>query len=120
MRRNIRLSIIETPSNTGRRAAAAFQISFSYPERYKAQLVVSQLVTRFTESNVNVERGATQLTSNFLSDELNAAKANLNRLDKEMTQFRMENAGRLPDQHPHDAVDVDDALDAPRVGGEVI
>src|SRR5262249_48969319 len=98
MRRDIRLSILETPSAGGRKQAAAFQISFSYPERYKAQLVVAQLVTKFTESNVNVERSSTVLTNNFLNDELNAAKANLDRLDKEITQFRTENAGRLPDQ----------------------
>ena len=98
MRRNIKLSILETPSNTGRKMAAAFQISFSYPERYKAQLVVGQLVAKFTESNVNVERNSTVLTNNFLNDELNSAKQHLDRLDKEMTQFRMENAGKLPDQ----------------------
>jgi uncharacterized protein involved in exopolysaccharide biosynthesis len=98
MRRDIKLAILETPSNSGKKMAAAFQISFSYPERYKAQLVVAQLVTKFTESNVNVERNSTVLTNNFLNDELNGAKANLDRLDKEMTQFRTENAGRLPDQ----------------------
>src|SRR6476620_2016700 len=98
MRRDIKLTLVETPSNTGKKIAAAFQISFSYPERYKAQLVVAQLVTKFTESNVNVERSSTVLTNNFLNDELNAAKANLDRLDREMTQFRQENAGRLPDQ----------------------
>src|SRR5215831_10654370 len=98
MRRNIKLAILETPSNSGKKVAAAFQISFSYPERYKAQMVVQQLVTKFTESNVNVERNSTVLTNNFLNDELNAAKSHLDRLDKEMTQFRMENAGKLPDQ----------------------
>src|SRR5579883_3467707 len=86
MRRDIKLAILETPSNSGKKMAAAFQISFSYPERYKAQMVVQQLVTKFTESNVNVERSTTVLTNNFLNDELNAAKANLDRMDKEMTQ----------------------------------
>src|SRR5689334_23359545 len=92
MRKDIKLTILETPSSSGKKMAAAFQISFSYPERYKAQLVVAQLVTKFTESNVNVERTATVQTNNFLNDELNAAKSNLDRLDKEMTQFRMDNA----------------------------
>jgi uncharacterized protein involved in exopolysaccharide biosynthesis len=98
MRRDIKLSILETPSQSGKRTASAFQISFSYPERYKAQLVVAQLVTKFTEQNVTVLRNQANLTTNFLNDELNGAKANLDRLDKEMTQFRIENAGRLPDQ----------------------
>src|SRR5450755_237652 len=51
MWRDIHLTILETPSSAGRKTASAFQISVSYPERYKAQLVVAQLVTKFTEQN---------------------------------------------------------------------
>src|SRR5436190_23395233 len=51
MRRDVRLAILETPTSGGKKMASAFQISFSYPERYKAQAVVSQLVTKFTEQN---------------------------------------------------------------------
>jgi len=98
MRAKIRLNILETSTSGGKKTASAFQISFSYPERYKAQAVVAQLVTKFTEQNVAVLRNQSNLTTNFLNDELNAAKLNLDRLDKEVTQFRMENAGRLPDQ----------------------
>jgi uncharacterized protein involved in exopolysaccharide biosynthesis len=98
MRKNIKLVILETPASAGRRAASAFQIQFSYFDRYKAQAVVRELVTKFTESNVAVSRGQANLTTSFLTDELNAAKASLDRLDKEVTQFRIENNGRLPEQ----------------------
>jgi uncharacterized protein involved in exopolysaccharide biosynthesis len=98
MRKDIKLAILETPASGGKKMASAFQISFSYPERYKAQAVVAQLVTKFTEQNVAVLRQTSSLTTNFLNDELNSAKLNLDRLDKEVTQFRVENAGRLPDQ----------------------
>src|SRR6476620_5616914 len=98
MRKDVHLSILETPTSGGKKMASAFQISFSYPERYKAQAVVAQLVTKFTEQNQVVLRTQSSLTTNFLNDELNAAKLNLDRLDKEVTQFRMDNAGRLPDQ----------------------
>src|ERR1035441_5541258 len=36
----------------GGRIASAFTISFSYPDRFKAQAVVRELVTKFTEQNV--------------------------------------------------------------------
>ena len=99
MRKDIHLAILETPAtSSGKKMASAFQISFSYPERYKAQAVVAQLVTKFTEQNVAVLRQTSNLTTNFLNDELNAAKMNLDRLDKEVMQFRLENVGRLPDQ----------------------
>jgi capsular polysaccharide biosynthesis protein len=99
MRKDIRLGVMESSAgSSGRRTASAFQIGFSYPERYKAQAVVRELVTKFTEQNVAVLRQGSSLTTSFLNDELTAAQNNLNRLDKEITQFRMENAGRLPDQ----------------------
>jgi uncharacterized protein involved in exopolysaccharide biosynthesis len=38
------------------RFATAFEISFEYPDRQRAQAVVRALVTRFTEANVTVSR----------------------------------------------------------------
>jgi polysaccharide biosynthesis transport protein len=98
MRKDIKLSIMETPTSMGRRAASAFQVSFSYSDRYKAQSVVRELVTKFTEQNVNVARSQNAQTTNFLTDELNQAKKHLDDLDKEIMKFRTENAGRLPEQ----------------------
>jgi uncharacterized protein involved in exopolysaccharide biosynthesis len=101
MRKNVRVVTMDSsagPASSGKRTASAFVIAFSYPERYKAQAVVRELVTKFTEQNVAVLRQGSSLTTSFLNDELTAAQNNLSRLDKEITQFRMENAGRLPDQ----------------------
>ncbi len=80
------------------RFASAFQIQFSYTDRYKAQAVVRELVTRFTEQNVQVERSQASLTTSFLNDELKASKDKMDGLDQQITKFRLENAGRLPEQ----------------------
>lgn len=99
MRKDVKIAILDAPTqNRNSKLASAFQISFSYDDRYKAQAVVRELVTKFTEQNVAVLRNQSNLTTTFLNDELNAAKTNLDRLDKEMTQFRIENAGRLPEE----------------------
>jgi polysaccharide chain length determinant protein (PEP-CTERM system associated) len=97
--RAIKIVLLEgAPTQGQAKFASAFQISFAYPDRYKAQAVVRELVTKFIEQNVNVLRNQANMTTSFLSDELKNAKDNLDRLDAAMTQFKLANAGRLPEQ----------------------
>jgi uncharacterized protein involved in exopolysaccharide biosynthesis len=99
MRRAINIKIVETgTAQAQQKFASAFSISFSYSDRYKAQAVVTELVSRFTEETNNQLRQQANTTTLFLSDQLKAAKENLDRLDGEIAKFKMENAGRLPDQ----------------------
>lgn len=103
MKRNVHVTLLDMPSsaaqaNGRQKIASAFQIEFSYPDRYKAQAVVGALVTRFMDQNVQVTRSQSALTTSFLNDEAQQAKAELDRLDKEITQFRVSNTGKLPEQ----------------------
>jgi uncharacterized protein involved in exopolysaccharide biosynthesis len=79
--------------------AAAFVISYKYTDKYKAQAVVRELVSKFSEQNVTVLRNQSTLTTSFLSDEYKAAKENLDHLDAEITKFKTENQGKLPEQY---------------------
>src|SRR5215510_6048964 len=97
MRKAVRITILDVPTQQ-KRIASAFQIEFSYTDRYKAQAVVRELVTKFTEQNVTVLRNQANLTTSFLNDEMKAAKEELDRLDGEITKFKTENSGRLPEQ----------------------
>ncbi|MGA2267979.1 MAG: GNVR domain-containing protein [Bryobacteraceae bacterium] len=97
--RAIKIQMMEAPSGE-RRFASAFLIQFSYTDRYKAQAVVRELVTKFTEQNVTVQRNQATLTTSFLNDELKSAKDSLDRLDVEILKFKSENQGRLPEQLP--------------------
>jgi succinoglycan biosynthesis transport protein ExoP len=82
----------------GRKYASAFAISFMYTDRYKAQAVVRELVTKFTEQNVTVQRNAASLTTNFLKDELKGAKEKMDKLDEDIIRFKQANMGKLPEQ----------------------
>ena len=48
--------MVDVPAPGQGRATSAFTISFSYPDRFKAQAVVRELVTKFMEQNVTVQR----------------------------------------------------------------
>ncbi len=96
--KDVHINILSIAGQAANRPASAFSISFSYPDPYKAQTVVGALVSKFTESNLNLQRNQTGVTNLFFKDELTAARQELDRLDTEITKFKMENAGRLPQQ----------------------
>jgi len=94
MRNKIHIQMVDI----GRGGTNAFTISFSYPDRFKAQAVVRELVTRFMEQNAAVQRQSANLTSQFLGDEMKQAKDRMDELEQKLTKFKMENMGRLPEQ----------------------
>lgn len=98
--KDIHIAIMEVPGATqgDRKFASAFQISFDYIDRYKAQAVVRELVTKFTESSVVVQRNHIKQTSQFLDDEVKNAQDHVNETSAKLTKFRQENQGRLPEQ----------------------
>jgi polysaccharide chain length determinant protein (PEP-CTERM system associated) len=98
MRNKIKINTVEVAGGGGGRIASAFTISFSYPDRFKAQAVVRELVTKFTEQNVTVQRNNAQVTSQFLSDEMKQAKERMDDLEQKLMKFKQDNMGRLPEQ----------------------
>ena len=99
MRKAIKITILSTDSSQPQQKfASAFEISFRYADRYKAQAVVRELVSKFTEETNNQLRQQSNTTTQFLGDQVKAAKETLDKLDAQISQFKSENAGRLPDQ----------------------
>jgi uncharacterized protein involved in exopolysaccharide biosynthesis len=96
----MRKAVEITPVFAGndRRYGSAFQIKFKYPERYKAMLVVRELVNRFTEENNKYQTTRATVTTNFLGEQLKAAKERMEQKNLAVTKFRLENQGRLPEQ----------------------
>jgi len=65
MRKDIRISLLDTGSSNPNRMAEAFAIQYRYTDKYKAQAVVREIVSKFSEQNVRV-----------LTDESNSASLN--------------------------------------------
>jgi polysaccharide chain length determinant protein (PEP-CTERM system associated) len=98
--KDIKISMLDGAlQGSNRGLAAAFVIQYKYTDKYKAQAVVRDLVSKFEEQNVTVLRNQSTLTTTFLNDEYKSAKENMDRLDQEITKFRTENQGRLPEQY---------------------
>jgi len=98
----IRISPVYSAAGSGpastRNNVSAFQISFSYENRLLAQKVAQELVTRFIDENLRQRSNAAVQTTEFLGDQLDSAKRDLDAIEKKLTDFRLNNFGRLPDQ----------------------
>ncbi len=89
---------IDSLAGEGSRRASAFSISFKYPDRLKAQQTVQALITKFNDSNQTTQSTQQKVVNTFVHDELSEAKAKLEQLNEELTKFRVENTGKLPEE----------------------
>ena len=94
----IRVQAYEPGTGGGENRVQAFAISFSYTDRYKAQQVVRELIGKFEEQNLVYMTKTASVTTEFLGDELKNSKQHLDDLDQKLTQFKVANQGRLPEQ----------------------
>lgn len=98
----IRISPVYSATGSGagniRNNVSAFQISFAYENRVLAHKVTQELVTKFIDENIRQRSNAAVQTTEFLQDQLDSAKRDLDAVEKKLTEFRINNFGRLPDQ----------------------
>jgi polysaccharide chain length determinant protein (PEP-CTERM system associated) len=80
------------------RGLSAFSIQFAYQDRILAQRVTGDLVTRFISENTRDRTNQSMLTTQFLNDQAEQARQELEKIEQRLAKFRTENAGRLPDQ----------------------
>jgi polysaccharide biosynthesis transport protein len=97
----LKISMLAAPgadASTERKLASAFQISFKYYDRFRAQQVVAALVGEFMEENSRLQKGQAKQTSDFLDEQVKHARARLDELNKAITDFKIRNQGKLPEQ----------------------
>ncbi len=82
----------------GRPASSAYRIEFAYENRYLAQKVVQELVSRFIDESITTRASQSVMTTDFLNDKLAEAKRQLDEIENRLTEFKMRNMGRLPEQ----------------------
>jgi polysaccharide chain length determinant protein (PEP-CTERM system associated) len=98
MRSDIRISQVENLQLSSARQYSAFRIAFQYSNRNLAQKVTQELVRGFIDENLRTLSGQSTATTEFLKDEWESAKKTLDELENRLTQFRLQNSGRLPEQ----------------------
>jgi uncharacterized protein involved in exopolysaccharide biosynthesis len=85
-------------ANVTGRNLPAIQISFAYPNRYIAQKVCADIVSRFMNENTRDRMDNVVATDQFLKDEFDRAKRDLDSYDQKLADFRTKYAGKLPEE----------------------
>lgn len=100
MKRNIHISPVTTlqTQSQGRTPISAFKVAFAYSNRHAAQKVTYDLARGFIDENIRTLSSQSAATTDFLKDQWEAARKRLDELENRMTEFRLKNAGRLPEQ----------------------
>ncbi|MGD0202225.1 MAG: GNVR domain-containing protein, partial [Bryobacteraceae bacterium] len=81
-----------------RQPISAFRVSFEYSNRQVAQKVTQELVRGFIDENIRSLSTQSTATTEFLKEQWEVARKTLAEIENRMTQFRLRNAGRLPDE----------------------
>ena len=94
MRKDIEIELVRDNSNR----VTAFNVSYSSQDAHTAQLVTSELTNLFINENLEVRQQQSEGTTNFLGDQLEAARKNLTEQEKQVREFKLQHVGELPDQ----------------------
>ncbi len=100
MKKNVQINPIANPNQATNPAEKipAFAVQFSYENRLVAQRVVQDLVSRFIDANIRNRSNATFSTTQFMQDQVDDAKKQLDEAENKLAAFRVQNNGKLPDQ----------------------
>lgn len=96
MRRAIHINYVTGDAGSTKKAVA-FNISFDYKDRFKAQQTVTALISKFEEQNQNTQKQDQDTVKDLVSDMLQKAKADLSDAQDKLTAFKEGNAGKLPE-----------------------
>lgn len=97
-KKDVSIGGVENTRVSGQGAVTAFQISFRYNNRITAQKVCEDIVSRFISQNIQERSQASRSTTEFLEGEFDDAKKKLEEAEQRLSEFRIKNMGRLPDQ----------------------
>lgn len=97
MRKDVKIGSVANVAST-RDQVPAFQITYAYVDRYKAQKVVNDLVSKFIDTNQRERSNSSLSTTQLLKDQWDLAKKELDRIESKLAEFRARNQGRLPDE----------------------
>jgi polysaccharide chain length determinant protein (PEP-CTERM system associated) len=95
MRAAISVQQVNTNIQNRQRATIAFTVSFDHRRPELAQRVTNELVTLFLNENVRVRTERAARTTEFLTQEADKLRAELETLETEMANYRLQHGGAL-------------------------
>jgi uncharacterized protein involved in exopolysaccharide biosynthesis len=79
------------------RSLPAMQVQFAYRDRFLANKVCRDIVSRFMNASSEESLSSQVATNSFMKDEFDRTQRTLQEAETKLQTYRMKNAGRLPD-----------------------
>lgn len=76
----------------------AFSVSFQYENRFTAQRVCADLVSKFIDENVRERTSSSSQMKDFVEDQWTSRKRDLDAVEEQLSKFKSANVGRTPEQ----------------------
>ena len=93
--RDIKIGVVNLQQGASR--VGAFPVSFHYENRYLAQKVTGDIVSRLINENERETITQSQTTTDFFTQEVEKAKQKLDEIESKLAAFRIEHTGTLPE-----------------------
>jgi succinoglycan biosynthesis transport protein ExoP len=93
--KHIKIGMVNLQNST--KSIGAFPISFQYENRFLAQKVTQDIVSRLINENERETMTQSQTTTDFLTTEVVKAKQQLDEIEAKLADFKIRNVGTLPD-----------------------
>jgi succinoglycan biosynthesis transport protein ExoP len=97
MKKAIIITPVASIGGSGRQVPA-FTVQFSYEDRHLAQQVVEDLVSKFIDEYNSNSSSQSVLSTQFFKDQADNARKELDEIENRLTEFKVKNNGKLPDQ----------------------
>jgi len=97
LRKSITVLPIEPIRANVKNTFPGFTVSVTADSPQLAQQVCSEIASMFTADNLRLRQQMSEQTTDFLSIQLDSAKAKLDEQDAKLAEFKRYNLGRLPD-----------------------
>ena len=103
MRKSIFVTPLPAVVSTNAGQLPGFSITFTASDPRLAQQVCAEITSMFTEENLRLREQSAVGTTDFLKDQLDEAKRQLDAQESKLAEFKRKNMGALPGEEQTDA-----------------
>ena len=98
LRSAIDVQLMQPMSGSENRQPPGFHVSVTFGDPHLAQQICTEITSMFMEQNVKRREQQSLATTDFLSQQLDEAKAKLDEQDSKLAEFKRKNIGSLPEE----------------------
>jgi len=98
LRKTIDVELMQPMAGSENKQPPGFHVSVTFGDPYQAQQICTEITSMFMEQNLKRREQQSVATTDFLSQQLDEAKAKLDEQDAKLAEFKRRYIGSLPEE----------------------